>query len=220
MARPPAQATDEPRQPCALPATCQTPAGWGGDREPWPATVRELGPTGLSLTLRRRFERGTGLAIDLADPAEGGATLLARVVQVRAEPGGGWLLGCAFVSRLSDEELKAFLQSDARASAPAADQPGAPEPAHEPPAAGVLFQARLNPRVVLRWFVKKVELAGTWPLPKGRQIALRFPGTPGDRPVELEVRSCRRRHGCWVVNGRFVTAPPPQFLRAIGHDGR
>jgi HD-GYP domain-containing protein (c-di-GMP phosphodiesterase class II) len=47
--------------------------------------------------LVRRFERGTGLAIDLpAEPGYPGETLVARVVHLRVLPEGGWLLGCAF----------------------------------------------------------------------------------------------------------------------------
>src|SRR5262245_36793766 len=90
---------------CALPTTCQPPSGWGS-KDPWPATIRDISTGGVSLALERRFERGSGLAIEL--PSEDGtmSTVLARVTNVRPHPDGGWILGCSFISELSDEEVQ------------------------------------------------------------------------------------------------------------------
>src|SRR5947209_4232764 len=124
--------------PCALPTTCQPPLASGG-KEGWPALITELSNGGLSLTLKRRFERGAGLAIEL--PGEDGpSTVLARVVQIKPHPGTGWELSCSLISQFSDEELQALLAIDqARRAATA-------------PVTGVLFQVALRPGHVLRWF--------------------------------------------------------------------
>ena len=51
------------RHACEVRTTCQPPSAWAKD--PWPAVIRNIGPAGLSLTLGRRFERGSGLAIEI-----------------------------------------------------------------------------------------------------------------------------------------------------------
>src|SRR5438128_2700927 len=68
---------DTQRYPCEVQTTCQPPSGWRKD--PWPAVIRNVSTGGISLRLSRRFECGTGLAIDL--PTEDGSTstVLARV---------------------------------------------------------------------------------------------------------------------------------------------
>src|SRR5262245_63985376 len=81
---------------CEVPTTCQPPSAWCKD--PWPATIRDITPASMRLTLNRRFERGSGLAIEL--PVEDGttATILARIVGVRMLSPGLWLLVCTFIS--------------------------------------------------------------------------------------------------------------------------
>src|SRR6516225_2385721 len=69
------------RFPVDLQASCQ-PIAARSDRDiVWPATVRDVSEGGVGLVLKRRFERGAGLAIELPGsddrPAE---TLLAKVV--------------------------------------------------------------------------------------------------------------------------------------------
>ena len=104
---------------CDVPASCQPPSDWKRGGQKWLARVRDVSSGGLCLVLSRRFERGAGLAIELpgADP-DSPSTLLARVMNVRAEGGGAWALGCAFVSPLSDEELQALTQTAAPDAAP------------------------------------------------------------------------------------------------------
>ena len=209
------ESRDAERHPCELPTTCQPPMGWGTTKEPWPAIIRGISTAGLNLALERRFERGTGLAIEL--PAEDGttSTVLARVIQIQAEQAGGWVLGCAFVSQLSDEEVQSLLEIDQHRSA------GGPEtdldlrPRY--PLKGVLFQAALRPGEVLRWYIKQLELFGSWPLDRGKIVRLQLAGASGEPAVlEMKIRSCRRHGSCWVVNGRFLAAPTPDVLATIG----
>jgi hypothetical protein len=60
----------------------------------------------------RRFERGTLLHIEIEkakDPAP--TTLLARVVHVSRKDNALWSMGCAFPNVLSDDEVKALIES-------------------------------------------------------------------------------------------------------------
>ena len=53
---------------------------------------------------------GTVLAIDVQGQAtESVASMLARVVHVKVQSDGSWLLGCAFTKPLSDDDLKKLL---------------------------------------------------------------------------------------------------------------
>jgi hypothetical protein len=161
------------------------------------------------------------------------------VTHVHARPDGAWLLGCNFISRLSEEEVRGVLDLDHLLHAPpvedlppedlAVTPPVAPTACLEQPEGGasapapirgVLFQARLGPSEVLRWYIKRLDLFGTWPLEEGKLVALQFAAAPGNEsPLEMEVRSCQLHHGCWVVNCRFVAPPGPEVLRALGHTG-
>ncbi len=95
------------RYPCLMRTTCQPVAARGPEEPHWQAQIRDLSAGGVGLAVVRRFERGTGLTIEI--PAEGtyaGDTLLARVVHLRPLREGGWLLGCEFVSPLSEETVQ------------------------------------------------------------------------------------------------------------------
>jgi hypothetical protein len=76
----------------------------------WSARVLNISQGGVALLLRRRFEKGTLLTVELqrsdqhpSDP------FMARVVHVTPQPDGGWLIGCAFTSNISAEDLQALL---------------------------------------------------------------------------------------------------------------
>src|SRR5205814_2331971 len=137
----------------------QPPSDWKRGGQKWMARVRDISTGGLCLVLSRRFERGAGLAIEVpgAD-GESPSTLLARVMHVRAEAGGGWALGCAFVSPLSDEELEALTHSTS-------DQPPAQAtPADARHVADVHFRAALPGGRVVQRFIRKLNHDGKWPL--------------------------------------------------------
>jgi hypothetical protein len=70
--------------------------------------IKDVSRGGVGLVSSRRFETGTLLVLDLAENASYPVNVLARVVRIVSEPGGGWLAGCAFLSELSEEELDAF----------------------------------------------------------------------------------------------------------------
>jgi hypothetical protein len=201
---PPTRCADD-RHACEVQTTCQPPSAWVKD--PWPAIIRAIGNSGLSLTLNRRFERGSGLAIEL--PAETGSnTVLARVVQVAAHP-VGWLLACTFIGELSDEEVQLVLNLDSIRHAEQAEIsfPSAVQ--------NVLFQSPVRPGDYLRWFVKRLELNGEWPLPDGKVVSFRVGSLSEAPPVEMKVRNCQRFGSYWVVECKLLVIPPDEVLQAL-----
>src|SRR5260370_10189068 len=100
----------------------------------WCATGGAISAGGGGLLLQGRFEPRTGLAIELPDSDNPEYTVFVRVVHARAQPDGHWLLGCQFVSPLSDERLHAL-----RHAAPKKFQPPArPAPPAKPATNGAL----------------------------------------------------------------------------------
>lgn len=95
-----------PRYPSALDAACQPVMARDGS--PWAGQVVNISRGGIGLVLDRRFEPKTLLVIDLESPQENvSRTLLARVVHSTRRD-TGWLLGCAFISELDEDDLKLF----------------------------------------------------------------------------------------------------------------
>jgi hypothetical protein len=95
------------RYPSTL-LTSLKPLG-GGKNASWEAEIRDVSAGGLGLIVRRRFERGTLLAIEPAGPgAEAPALLLAQVVHATSQPHGRWLVGCKLVRELSEAEVRAL----------------------------------------------------------------------------------------------------------------
>jgi hypothetical protein len=96
------------RFPCDLESACHPLAGTQSLQ--WPGKVCNLSRGGIALALGRRFEVGTVLAIDVQGKlAETGANVLARVVHVKVQSDGSWLLGCAFTKPLSEDDLQKLL---------------------------------------------------------------------------------------------------------------
>lgn len=174
---------------CDLAAACLPPSDWKRGGTKWTARVRDVSAGGVCLVLGRRFERGAGLAIELPgpDPASPN-TLLARVMNVRAENDGTWVLGCALVSPLSDEELAALTR-----------------PA---PVGGVFLRATLPGGVVVERRIRRLNPAGGWPVPPGQTIGLRL----GRDLVRLRVDACRAVGASWILEGTLQPPVPPALL--------
>jgi PilZ domain len=199
---------DARHYPCEVQTTCQPPSGWRKD--PWPAVIRDISTGGLCLRLGRRFERGAGLAIDLPTEQGGTTTVLARVHHVEAGE-GGWLLACTFISELSGDEVRAVLGID-----PARlDGPDVPRPPGAPSIHGVLFHARAAGEVV-RWYVKRLDLTGSWPLPEGRVVSFRLLGRAGaGLAADLVIKKCRLIGAHWIVDCSFRDDPTREVVRAL-----
>jgi hypothetical protein len=192
-----------------VPTSCQPPAGWGSEEPHWPGTIRDISNGGLALVLKRRFERGAGLALQLpGDDPEQPSTVLVRVIHVRYEPGGLWVLGCAFVSKISDEELAALLRlTEQPAPAPESPKPAAAvfapsgKAATRPALTEVLCRLALADGRVLRWHIKRLWRAGSWPPAPGARMALRVASAPAGTPaLPVTIRAWRREKSGWALD--------------------
>jgi hypothetical protein len=156
--------------------------------------------------LERRFEKGSGLAIEL--PGEDGllSTVLARVVALQPQS-PGWLLEVKFVSELSEEEVSYALRHASRQAQP--------ETADQAPlvVSGVLFTARLPNRGMLRWFVRKLDIPGAWPIPAGKVMCLNIAGLKS--PLKLRVRRCHLYGSCWTVACDLAEMPTEDEMAVL-----
>jgi hypothetical protein len=80
--------------------------GWSTSQA-WGAALKDVSATGLSLLLHRRFRRGDVLEIEPLGK-DRPANQQVRVVRSAAQD-GGWLLGCEFLSPISDAERSKWL---------------------------------------------------------------------------------------------------------------
>lgn len=90
-----------------LEASCHPIAAAKDD--PWPAQVRDLSTGNIGLLIKRRFEPGTLLAVELQSVTQDySRTLVARVIQAKSQGGGDWIIGCILASKLDEDELEAL----------------------------------------------------------------------------------------------------------------
>jgi hypothetical protein len=78
---------------------------------PWWASIRDVSATGLGLIVEQPFKSNALLTVQLPEQGEtlGPPTLL-RVVHARRKPGcPWWILGCAFLKRISPMRQRALL---------------------------------------------------------------------------------------------------------------
>ena len=88
--------------------SCHLVAGVGETL--WPARVLELSGTGIRLLLRRRFEPGTWVILELANGARiFSLALVMRVAHLTEQGDGAFVLGGAFARKLAYQELMALL---------------------------------------------------------------------------------------------------------------
>ncbi len=81
-----------------------------GEKDFWSGKILNISATGIGLMVGRRFELGTLLGITLQGNDENSVhTVMARVANVRREEGNRWILGCAFTTRLSEDEILALV---------------------------------------------------------------------------------------------------------------
>jgi hypothetical protein len=76
----------------------------------WQGKLCNLSRGGVAITLARRFEVGTILAIGVQGQSEQVlGTVVARVAHVSNQADGSWLHGCSFTKPISEEDLKELL---------------------------------------------------------------------------------------------------------------
>jgi hypothetical protein len=106
-----------PRHPYHRKTLCQPQAG--PQDEVWMMGVSvDISLAGIGFILHRRFDPGTLLSVELERPqGDSWGALQARVMHCTpaAQPAdGNWVLGCALVSALSDEELQNWLNGNGK----------------------------------------------------------------------------------------------------------
>jgi hypothetical protein len=210
---------------------CQPVASWTTEQLKWQARIRDVSFTGIGLVLSRRFERGTGLAIEVpGDDPDSSHTVFARIARVIEEPDGAWLVGCAFVSQLSDDELQALVRAipedeDELPGEPPAEVVRAVgvSPAPPPGADGprvvedVRFQVFLTGGRTVGRRVRRLHLPGSWPLRPGSKVrGWAGRGAPGGRTLTLRVRACDRDDRGWVVTCELPGVSVAEARRWLG----
>ncbi len=97
------------RHSCSVETACWDPAA-AATQDPWPAKVENVSTQGIALTINSWFESGTLLAMELEIPDHRiSRTLLLRVLHVQRQSNTKWLVGCAFVNPLTENQLQALL---------------------------------------------------------------------------------------------------------------
>jgi hypothetical protein len=185
----------------------------------WRGELRDLSVGGLGLVLERRFEPGTVLAVALGGGASlTGRRLLARVVYARAQGGRRWLLGCAFLSRLSTDHLQSLLHPE-KAPPDAEQARGRTAPAAAGRTAlivrGVFFEGWCTDGGPLAFSVQRLHAEHGWPPAEGTTLLLRLSRTEPIR-IRIRVRGCTSRGGRWVVGYEFAEPPSPAARRTLG----
>jgi hypothetical protein len=216
------------RFPCDLPTACQPVATRNDNDHVWAATLRDISAGGVGLILPRRFEPGMGLQVELGGAGPGtGKTLLARVVYVRHLPEGNWLLGCAFISPLSEHELDELLRlgktlrqkpSDPVAEAPDRQESSAAGNRKTTVIDAVTFQSEPVGGRVVRLKVNRLVVTGTWPAPPGTVLRIKVTGPNADPEADrVRVTRCWKQAGQWMVAYEFVGRPSAGLQRHFGH---
>ena len=82
--------------------TCSTDEANTG----WLGRLQDISVGGVALALRRRFEPGTVLDLELETKAGWPRRLSVRVIHAKQDRNDRWIIGCAFAFPLSKEELE------------------------------------------------------------------------------------------------------------------
>jgi hypothetical protein len=205
------------RHNCELEVSCR-PLAARGDNDPhWSAVIRDLSIAGIGLILGRRFERGTSLAIEIPTPEDTTESLLVRVAHATNLPDGKWLLGCAFVTPLSEEELEGLLRiAQARATTPSEVPRNPAQPAAETEIRNVLLAGVGRPGGVGKLAARRVRLRGAWPLRTGTLVYAWIGGRDtATRRIAMRVHRCFCYGGCWTLQYSLVDEPDQSTLRLL-----
>jgi hypothetical protein len=201
-----------------VPTVCQPVAARGPNDPQWHVRIFDISAGGVGLIAVRRFERGTGLAVEI--PAQGdypGDTLLARVVRIEPAPGEGWLLGCAFVSVLSEDTATKLARL--YTTGPQAEYPHASVANHAPEHSNATAANGTAQRLIsrVRWHnretglervARHMHLTGKWPLPPRTVLRLWQADRDGAGDyTRVVVHSCAQEGDAWLVSYSVLGAP-------------
>lgn len=223
------------RQSCALPTTCQPASVLAMKEQRWAATIVDISQGGVRVKLQRRFERGTGLAVELpGDAARESAVVFVKVVHVKSQDDGTWALGCKFVSELSDDEVHRLVTSDdyVLSSTKREDPTGAyeehdeidndePAPAPAPVVTSItevgveILVARESP---IRCWIKRLDVSKCWPLTPGKSLNIGGKAKDGTIwSIKLEVIQLSQKGEGWQLQSRLAQpAAASGLMRVLG----
>jgi hypothetical protein len=223
------------RRTTELIASCHPVSAWGRKDSRWVANISDVSLGGIRLIVRRRFEPGSGLGIELPGRAgEEPYTVLAKVIHVQALPDGCWALGCKFISDLGEDELEHLLPSqDSALAQPTPETAPAPivpsrhpqvigpssvrrDPAGKTTISEVHLQLALPRGRLVDCRIRHLTVPGSWPLAPGKTLAIRtnLPGTPLPL-LELEVVRCWQQGDRWTLRCLLLNDPADNVLRAL-----
>jgi hypothetical protein len=78
--------------------------------ETWTASLCDISQTGVGLVINRAFPPGTVLTVRLQTGSRKfSKTMLARVKRCTGRENGEWLVGCTFIVKLKEAELKELI---------------------------------------------------------------------------------------------------------------
>lgn len=174
----------------------------------WPAEVLDISRGGLGLLLDRRFEQGTLLDIDLQMAGRHSVrTLIVRVVNVRKQGIGQWILGCAFADELSDAELWAFRADRVKPASPDCRAwfrfPCNPEASR----ASVVTPQETWPARVINISPGGVALEVSRHVEAGAQLRLELQGSedhPAIMVLGYVIHSTAQANGDWMLGCAFA----------------
>ncbi|MFL5241503.1 MAG: PilZ domain-containing protein [Gemmataceae bacterium] len=97
-----------PRYECNLQTTGHVLGPKGGNA--WVATITNISATGIALLHRGRIKPGTVLVITLqSNNHKLSRPMPVRVMHATAKENDQWLLGCAFVRKMNEEDLQTLI---------------------------------------------------------------------------------------------------------------
>ena len=216
----------------------------GRDDRLAPAAVCNVSRTGIALLVGEALRPGTILVVRLEGlPAPRADARVAHVKHATEQADGRWLVGCAFATPLTDDDLAGLNRPAGAGAAPPAEA-AAPPPATEAVGADAAWMAagawerrtsarRRVPLVrVVVWEVRGGARSHGWvadlsrgglglvalrSFPVGAVLRVRAVHAAEVVPwVEVAVRSSRRKGHRWHIGCRFNGEPHPHGLGLLG----
>ena len=79
------------------------------EKDTQPVQILNISPAGIALVVPHPMEAGVSLQLELQATPEGPPLMKqVHVIHVTARPEGDWLVGCAFLGELGEEEMFAL----------------------------------------------------------------------------------------------------------------
>ena len=97
------------RQPCEVPTVCQPASIAEMAEHRWQGVIIDISRGGVRMRLVRRFEKNSALAVEIpGDDVREPYIVFVKVMHVGSDD-GQWVLGCKFLSEMSEDETQRLL---------------------------------------------------------------------------------------------------------------